>query len=181
MDSVVPSSQSPAVASSLPSHSAGLHTSSLSCPASLPLHPPLHLSRTPVPLTRPSASVSCPLLFAPPHFTLLQPGVYVLPLTLSCPSRSAQPACAVRAVGRLQARTGTSSGREITASAPGAPSSLRKVGTWQGTGAPGATGEWARFLDKQLEEILSASISPFSSLEPFFPFKVFFCRSPSST
>lgn len=71
--------------------------------------------------------------------------------------RSAQPACAVRAVGRLQARTGTSSGREITASAPGAPSSMRKVGTWQGTGAPGATGEWARFLDKQLEQILFSS------------------------
>lgn len=65
---------------------------------------------------------------APPNITLPPP-----------PPRSAQPACAVRAVGRLQARTGTSSGLEITASAPGAPSSMRKVGTCQGTwGTPGS-------------------------------------------
>lgn len=91
------------------------------------------------------------------------------PLMSPCPPRSAQPACAVRAVGRLQARTGTSSGREITASAPGAPSSMRKVGTWQGTGAPGATGEWARFLDKQLEQILFSSGFLLSSNYGAFP------------
>lgn len=44
---------------------------------------------------------------------------------------SVQPVCAVRAVGQLQARTGTSSGLEITASAPGAPSSMRKGTTAQ--------------------------------------------------
>lgn len=44
---------------------------------------------------------------------------------------SVQPVCAVRAVGQLQARTGTSSGLEITASAPGARSSMRKGTTAQ--------------------------------------------------
>lgn len=44
---------------------------------------------------------------------------------------SVQPVCAVRAVGQLQARTGMSSGLEITASAPGAPSSMKKGTTAQ--------------------------------------------------
>lgn len=118
--------------------SASLLTSFLSCSDSLPLPPPLsHLS--PHLFSSYSLFLICllPTVYSslpiPPHTA--PAWCLALPLTWPCPPRSAQPACAVRAVGRLQARTGTSSGLEITASAPGAPSSLRKVGTWQGTWA----------------------------------------------
>lgn len=131
---------------SFPSPSASLPPESLSCPASFPLpfssSPLLH---TFLPLSHSPSSVSCLLstAFCPSPAHTAPAWCLALPLTLPCLPRSAQPVCAVRAVGQLQARTGTSSGREITASAPGAPSSMRKVGTWQGTGALGATGVWA--------------------------------------
>lgn len=55
-----------------------------------------------------------------------QPGPHVNGIT-----GSALPVCAVRAVGQLRARIGMPSGLKITASAPGAPSSMRKGTTAQ--------------------------------------------------
>lgn len=96
------------------------------------------------------------------HLTvsLLQPAVQ-LSSNITLLPRSVQPVCAVRAVGQLQARTGTSNGLEITASVPGAPSSMRKVGPGRRTG--GGMVEWARLwtrvllgLQQRKEEILVA-------------------------
>lgn len=81
------------------------------------------------------------------HASMLQPDVW-LSFNPASP-RSVQPVCAVRAVGQLQARTGTSSGLEITASAPGARSSMRKVGPGRKKGL-GDHGRMGQALDEGL-------------------------------
>lgn len=73
-----------------------------------------------------SVSAAAMLTTQPAWGPAIQPGPHAKGAT-----GSAQPVFAVKAVGRLQARTGTSSGLEITASAPGAPSSMRKETTAQ--------------------------------------------------
>lgn len=166
MDSMVLGSESPF----LPD----LHSSlspSASLPCFIPLSPfSLLLLLTFSPLTCPLICLLPTILSSFPtssHLTS-QHCSRLLPLTSPCPPRSAQPAYAVRAVGRLQARTGTSSGLEITASAPGAPSSMRKVGTCQGTWALGNTGQWARLLDRQDRSVFLAAWHPLLAMEPFF-------------
>lgn len=120
MDSPIPGS---ITRSSLTSTPSSLSLTSL--PASFLSCSPLTLLSLPIyclPFTSLCSSSPCTALAR----------YLALPLILPCFSRSVQPVCAVKAVGQLQARTGTSSGLEITASAPGAPSSMRKVGIWQG-------------------------------------------------
>lgn len=78
------------------------------------------------PSTSWSVSAAAMLTTQPAWGPATQPGPHAKGAT-----GSAQPVCAVKAVGQLQARTGTSSGLEITASAPGAPSSMRKETTAQ--------------------------------------------------
>lgn len=141
MDSIAGGSECPVLASPplIPFPSASLPASFLSCPASLPppfssSFPLLHTFSLSCPSSFVSCLLSTPLCLSPSCTAPV--GVWLFP-NIALPPRSAQPACAVKAVARLQARTGTSSGLEITASAPGAPSSMRKVGTWQGTGALG--------------------------------------------
>lgn len=78
------------------------------------------------PSTSWSVSAAAMLTTQPAWGPATQPGPHAKGAT-----GSAQLVCAVKAVGQLQARTGTSSGLEITASAPGAPSSMRKETTAQ--------------------------------------------------
>lgn len=106
------------------------------------------------------------------HLTvsLLQPAVQ-LSSNITLLPRSVQPVCAVRAVGQLQARTGTSNGLEITASVPGAPSSMRKVGPGRRTGS--GMVEWARLWTRVLLSGPPATEGRNSSSFPAFS-----CRSP---
>lgn len=128
----------------------------------------------------PTIHPSLPIL--PAHCSSLLPGsapkCYPVPLL----PRSAQPACAVKAVGRLQARTGTSSGLEITASAPGALSSMRKVGTWQGSWALGVHRGVGQAPAQAVRTIsFLVAFHSFLAMELFLLFRVLFHRSLSST
>lgn len=123
MDSTVPGSES------LHSSQFPHHQSSCFIPLLFSSYPSFLIQFLP--------AVHSSLLILPFHCSSLVSGSTPNVALPTPPPRSAQPVCAVKAVGQLQARTGTSSGLEITASAPGAPSSMRKVGTWQGPWALG--------------------------------------------